>query len=449
MSITQISLSGIFSFLFTSILYGQSVDLERGLIARYSLNETLIEEVHQENITNHDAELLEAIRCGDDAYYFDGYKNYIDCGTPKAFDQIEEGLTISTWVYIMPKNKLGLSLIAGRWAFNKDQDQFGLFIGGKNTVAFSVGDGYTLEEGIFAKNRLEYNTWYHIVGMWKPSGDMAIFINGKFNNTGKQKGYGINTESKVSFKIGRQVEGADRPFKGYIDEVQVFNRTLSNKEVEALFNREFELCNQFTLQGQVVNAKTGDIMTSDVIIEDLDTGEEIITVSTDNEFQEYLVGLAVGKRYAIYPRKEGFLPIYSNFDATNIERDLVVHKDLKLVPFEVGETVRLNNIFFDTGKATLRETSFHELNKLVKLFKHAPNLKIQVAGHTDDVGTDASNVALSEARAKSVKDYLLSHTISSDKVDSKGYGESEPVASNETEEGKQFNRRVEFVILSK
>jgi outer membrane protein OmpA-like peptidoglycan-associated protein len=120
-----------------------------------------------------------------------------------------------------------------------------------------------------------------------------------------------------------------------------------------------------------------------------------------------------------------------------------------VVPVEVGQSIRLNNIFFDFAKATLRKDSFHELDRILPYFEKFSNLKIGLNGHTDSVGSDAANQKLSEDRANSVRDYLVSKGISGDKIEAKGYGETEPVASNDTDEGRQLNRRVEFTIIEK
>ena len=421
--------------------------LSKGLVSYYQFNGDANDVAGNHHGEVLGAEIQNGMRCGQDAYYFDGYKSYIDFGNDAAFNTIKEGITVSLWVYIEPKNKVGLSLLAGKWAFNKNRDQFGLFLGGKNTVAFSVGDGYTLEEGIFGKNMLQSKTWYHLVGVWRANGDMAIFINGELNNTGRQTGRGINQESDVSFKVGRQVDGADRPFKGFLDEVRVYNRALSTREIKQLFEKDFGACNQILVQGNVIDKNTGALLNAEVIVEDMQTGEFVKKAEVDPETMEYNLSLTIGKKYAIYANKESYLPVSSLINTAGLEPESVIRRDLEMVPFKVGETVRLNNIFFDTGKATLREESFRELDRVIKLFTYAPNLKIEIDGHTDSVGSENSNKELSEARAKTVRDYLLSKDLSPDKINYLGFGESSPIAENDSETGRQLNRRVEFKIL--
>jgi outer membrane protein OmpA-like peptidoglycan-associated protein len=114
---------------------------------------------------------------------------------------------------------------------------------------------------------------------------------------------------------------------------------------------------------------------------------------------------------------------------------------------ETGQKTRLNNIFFDTDKSELRKESFLELDGLIIALKENPRIKIEIGGHTDNVGNDDKNLELSVNRAKAVMDYLIKKGITKERLLFKGYGESEPIASNNTEDGKQLNRRVEIKII--
>lgn len=127
----------------------------------------------------------------------------------------------------------------------------------------------------------------------------------------------------------------------------------------------------------------------------------------------------------------------------------ITGKQLKMTPIEVGGVVRLNNIFFDTGKSELRPESGPELDRLVTTLNEAPKMVIEVRGHTDNTGSNEINAKLSQDRADSVREYFISKGIEPDRVASKGFGESKPVATNDTDEGRQQNRRVEFVIVKK
>lgn len=118
-----------------------------------------------------------------------------------------------------------------------------------------------------------------------------------------------------------------------------------------------------------------------------------------------------------------------------------------VIRIQLPKTFTLNNVFFDVGKATLRPQSDKELNELSESMKEQNTMEIEVAGYTDNVGTDADNLKLSQARAESVRNYLLKKGIAAVRITAKGYGSSNPVASNNTPQGRQQNRRTEIHIL--
>lgn len=113
-----------------------------------------------------------------------------------------------------------------------------------------------------------------------------------------------------------------------------------------------------------------------------------------------------------------------------------------------AEALVLDNVFFATGDAVLADRSKEQLDLLVNILKENEGVNIQINGHTDNQGDAADNMALSEERAKAVLDYLVSQGINKDRLSSKGYGDTDPTASNETDAGKQKNRRTDFIILS-
>lgn len=136
---------------------------------------------------------------------------------------------------------------------------------------------------------------------------------------------------------------------------------------------------------------------------------------------------------------------YTDLEIPEVDGALVY--DFKM-SFEMTKKVfKLRNVFYDTGKATLRPESFKALNELVDILNHKTHMRIEVGGHTDDVGEHDDNMHLSKARSQSVVAYLVSKGIAADRLEAEGYGETMPVASNETPEGRQENRRTEIKIL--
>lgn len=162
---------------------------------------------------------------------------------------------------------------------------------------------------------------------------------------------------------------------------------------------------------------------------------------------KYMVMLAEGSDYAFYAETRGYLFKSISFEYSETENIEPIKMDIYLDPIIKGVTVQLNNIYFETGKWTLLSKSKVELNKLYQLLKTNPGLKIELGGHTDNVGSDESNVRLSLNRVNSVSDYLKGKGISSARMVSKGYGASQPISNNGTSMGRKENRRVEFTVL--
>lgn len=171
--------------------------------------------------------------------------------------------------------------------------------------------------------------------------------------------------------------------------------------------------------------------------------------------KEYTVKTgAEGKAQVLLPEGDTYDVSYRDFvdqvEYTRVEIPLepgMFTYDL-LIKYEPEKVFTLEDVYYDTGKATLKPESYKSLNELAELLKAKPSMKIEIAGHTDSDGEDETNLKLSQDRANSVVKYLISKGIASSRLTAKGYGETQPVASNTTEEGKQKNRRTEVRILS-
>lgn len=205
-----------------------------------------------------------------------------------------------------------------------------------------------------------------------------------------------------------------------------------------------ELLNLIT--GKVYNAKTNEVIEGAIEYEDLTDGKKLGIAYATVE-NGYKIILPKGKNYGFRASADGFISVSNNIDLTNISEYGEKEVNLFLVPIEKGQSLTLNNLFFDSGKSVLKKESFSELNRLVKIMNSNPNLKIEIAGHTDSDGDTQKNLVLSQNRAKAVRDYLISKGVSSSSLTSVGYGESKPKAKNDTPEGKKMNRRVELKIL--
>ncbi len=204
------------------------------------------------------------------------------------------------------------------------------------------------------------------------------------------------------------------------------------------------------ITGRVLNKKTGEPLEADIIYEILPAGTEAGRARSAPLSGQYKIVLPAGGRYGFRAAAPNFLSVNDNLDLSKLTEYTEMRRDLYLVPIEAGSVAELKNIFFDYNKATLRPESFPELNRMAEMLVKTPTMTIEVGGHTDAIGGDAYNQKLSEERAHSVASYILERgSIEPSRISSKGYGKKQPVATNETDEGRQLNRRVEITILTK
>ncbi len=203
------------------------------------------------------------------------------------------------------------------------------------------------------------------------------------------------------------------------------------------------------VSGNVYDDNTRKPMSADLIYEVLPSGETAGNGNSSPLDGSFKVVLPYNKNYLIKASAPHYFAISENLNLDTLFKQgyKEVHKDLYLVPIEIGQVVRLNNVFFDFDKWNLRPESYIELNSVVGLLKDNPSIEIEMSAHTDSYGTDEYNFTLSDNRARSCMEYIISQGIDASRITSHGYGESKPVATNETTEGRQLNRRVEFKIL--
>ena len=181
---------------------------------------------------------------------------------------------------------------------------------------------------------------------------------------------------------------------------------------------------------------------------DVKTGSVVVSSTSDPVSGEFLVCIPTNNQYALNATKENYLFYSENFHIdTSFSQWKPYEKDIALKRMEIGESVVLRNVFFDTDEWWLKKESEPELQRLVKLMKENPRMRIEIAGHTDNVGTYEYNQKLSNGRAKAIYDYLVKAGIDASRMTYKGYAYDKPVADNATEEGRALNRRTEFTII--
>ena len=203
------------------------------------------------------------------------------------------------------------------------------------------------------------------------------------------------------------------------------------------------------VSGNVYNKKTMEPLSASLIYETLPDGVEAGNAVSNAIDGAFKIVLPYDKNYSIRATSDKFFAVSENLNLDSLIKAgyKEIHKDLYLVPIEIGQVVRLNNVFFDFDKWDLRPESFVELDRVVKLLKENPAIEIEMSAHTDSRGSDDYNITLSANRAKSVMDYILSKGIAVHRIISQGYGETKPEVPNDTDENRQLNRRVEFKIL--
>jgi outer membrane protein OmpA-like peptidoglycan-associated protein len=318
-------------------------------------------------------------------------------------------------------------------------------------------------------------TLYFMSNGYPGMGGFDLYLTRKDEKGGWQKpqnlGYPINTQRDegsmiVSLDGSRAMMASDRKYKNS-QMKSAFNSKnpdmLARPEAETDIY-EFELYEAARpkpatyVKGKVRDAFTQSPLKAQVEITDLSKNAAVSSVQTDWN-GEFLLCLPSGKSYAFAVNKAKYA-FYSNH--FSLEKSGTFDKpfllDIPLIPIQAGspvatktsasKTVVLKNVFFETASAKLLPESVAELDKLKNLLNDNPTLRIRINGHTDNVGTDSDNVSLSTGRAKAVYDYLIQKGIAAARLEYKGFGESKPVASNDTPEGRQENRRTEFELLN-
>lgn len=204
----------------------------------------------------------------------------------------------------------------------------------------------------------------------------------------------------------------------------------------------------YMLSGKVYDNKTSEGIRAKIDFIDVDVSK-VIATTLANDSGYYTSSLPEGKAYGVEVVARDYLFYLDILDLTQRDPDVVIAHNFGLDPIEVGATVVLENIFFELNKATLKPESFPQLEQVLGFMNGNPSVRMEISGHTDNTGSLRYNTKLSQARAQAVVDYLAERGVGADRLESQGYAFSQPIAPNNTAEGRAQNRRVEFKILSK
>lgn len=199
--------------------------------------------------------------------------------------------------------------------------------------------------------------------------------------------------------------------------------------------------------GFVKDAESLDPLEAEIEIVDNVKNKIVTTVASNEATGKFLVSLPSGKNYGLSVNKEGYMFHSENFNISDTTDYQQITKEILLQPIEVGTKIVLENIFFDFNKASLRSESHAELNRMVRIMEKNPGMEVEISGHTDNKGSMEYNMNLSLNRAKNVVEYLVDNGIDAKRLTYQGYAFKDPIATNDTEEGRQLNRRVEFRVI--
>ncbi len=277
-------------------------------------------------------------------------------------------------------------------------------------------------------------------------GSTDLFLSRKINDStwGKAEnlGYPINTiDDEGSLivasdgKTGYYASDRSEDSRGGLD-IYTFQLREDIRPVKTLW-----------VKGKVFNKKTGEGLPSAVELTEINSRQLISRVQTDEE-GNYLVTLPVGKIYAFHVNRKGYLFYSDNFSLMDPGEDSAYIKNIPLQPIAAGAEIVLKNIFFDTKDFHIKLASTGELDNIVSLLNDNPNVKIEIGGHTDNIGQPKDNLALSDNRAKAVVAYLIAKGIDAKRLSYKGFGADKPIADNATENGRALNRRTELSVIS-
>lgn len=336
---------------------------------------------------------------------------------------------------------------------NTEYDEEGVFIHPDNRTMYfsSKREGSIGGYDIFYSELGDDGEWGEPINIGipvnTPEDDVFFIVAGSgrygYMSSAREGGYGMQDIWRITFL------GPERPMLAGTEDNLIASSNASIQTVAQQETVEVKKVRLTIMKGTITNADTDEPVEASLEIVDLEKDETFATLESNASTGKYLISLPSGKNYGITAKADGYLFHSENVDvpATSSYQEII--KDIKLKPINVGATIVLKNIFFDFNKSTLRDISKTELDNLVKLLNEDyPKMTIEIGGHTDNVGSLEYNTKLSGNRAKAVVDYLIAHGVDKNRLTYKGYAYQVPIDTNDTEEGRQQNRRVEFKIVS-
>lgn len=307
---------------------------------------------------------------------------------------------------------------------NTSSNEFSPFLASDNTTMYFASNrpGGLGETDIWITKRLD-STWQN----WSNPVNLGAPVNTK----DKEGYYSVDASSQYAYMV------SDKNSLGEADVIRIKLRKDQQANPVVL------------VSGKVLDRRVNKPIESRIIYKLMPEGTKAGEVHTDPISGEYKIILPYGRKYEFFAGAKGYLSETSFLDLTQVAEYQERKIDLGLIPIEVGQIVKMNNIFFEYKSSILAQESFIELDRIVDEMEENPTMEIEIEGHTDDKGSHEYNVLLSGKRADIVRQYLITKVDNPNRVKSVGYGETKPIAPNDTEEGRSINRRVEFTVTHK
>lgn len=313
------------------------------------------------------------------------------------------------------------------------------------------GDGRTL---YFSSNGLKGNGSFDIYSSVRlddswTNWSTPVNMGTTFNSEGRElyyrsydhAGFSLYASTKNSDGYGDiKIFLSDEPFRKDSTLMPAVKNTPDTVKIIEVFREPVDDKN-VRIYGKVSNAKSGETIGAKIFFA-APYGNQSASASAD---AGYSIQIPSTNDYVVKIEAEGYVSIMEKLDIHTYEMK-ELEMNFRLQPVEIGTTINLKDVLFEQGKTNLLSPSYPALDLVVSFLKSNPNVKIELAGHTDNRGIPSQNVKLSQARVDKVKSYLVSKGVEGKRITGKGYGGSKPIASNDTEETRQFNRRVEFTI---
>jgi outer membrane protein OmpA-like peptidoglycan-associated protein len=291
-------------------------------------------------------------------------------------------------------------------------------------------------------------TLYFASKGWPGYGDADIFMTKRLDDTWKKWSEPINLGTQINTR--RFDAYFSVPASGeYAYLCSSFNSLGKSDIIRVKLPEDIRPDPVVLISGKTLNAKTKEPISARIKFENLVSGEEVGEAISNLATGNFSLVLPYGVNYGVHAEAQGFLSVSENIEILQVGSYTETQKDLYLVPLEVDESIQLNTVFFEQGKPSLRAESFPELNRLAQILNDNPTIHVKLSGHTDNVGSLNMLVQLSQNRVSTVKKYLEAKGIANKRMEGQGYGATQPIEKNDTEEHRKMNRRVEFRITKK